>query len=314
MPIELIDTLKQKNNGSFGLVDSNDIIGGFYQVDYIIDRDNIPIVRRKERMLCSVKHDIDDISRIYQLVNGIQNVNWIEFKVGSDFSGDFNDLLNVPNFQLKTEPTLKTVSKNISEAINENYDGVNANKTNITKIEKTVIDINSKIDGITVDVDSHIVASKTPPTDNKVLWLNTSKNYNDSSVNINNPIIVELMDIIKSMKVRIETLETKVEYLITNGGGIPTPPIDSNSILLEDGSYILLEDGFKMLLETKTPIVPTDSNNILLEDGFKMLLEDGFKMLLETNNPIVPTDKNNLLLEDGKNLLLEDSGQILLEN
>ena len=32
MPIEIIDKLKQKNNGQFPIVDANDIQGGFYQV------------------------------------------------------------------------------------------------------------------------------------------------------------------------------------------------------------------------------------------------------------------------------------------
>ncbi|MGN6347049.1 MAG: hypothetical protein ACTHME_05040 [Candidatus Nitrosocosmicus sp.] len=31
--------------------------------------------------------------------------------------------------------------------------------------------------------------------------------------------------------------------------GETTPPVTTNSLLLEDGSYILLEDGSKILLE-----------------------------------------------------------------
>ena len=65
MAIEIIDTLSQKNNGLFPLVDSNDIRGGFYQVETISERDLIPSVRRKEGMLCAVKN------RLYQLVGGI---------------------------------------------------------------------------------------------------------------------------------------------------------------------------------------------------------------------------------------------------
>jgi hypothetical protein len=74
MAIEIIDTLGQKNNGEFPLVDSNDIKGGYYQVISIEERDSIPSIRRKEGMLCYVKND-----KIYQLLNGIANENWTVF-------------------------------------------------------------------------------------------------------------------------------------------------------------------------------------------------------------------------------------------
>ena len=47
MAIELIDQIKQKNNGTFPLIDSNDIKGGYYQVSSIEARDNIPAERIK---------------------------------------------------------------------------------------------------------------------------------------------------------------------------------------------------------------------------------------------------------------------------
>ena len=52
MAIWLIDTLKQKNNGKFPLIDSNDVKGGFYQADSITERNSIPTERRKEGMFC----------------------------------------------------------------------------------------------------------------------------------------------------------------------------------------------------------------------------------------------------------------------
>lgn len=95
MAIEIIDILGQKNNGDFPLVDSNDIRGGFYQVNTIEERNLIPSIRRKEGMLCAVKND-----KMYQLIGGIDNNNWAIFNTGSsgsDFSGDYNDLVNKPN-------------------------------------------------------------------------------------------------------------------------------------------------------------------------------------------------------------------------
>lgn len=83
MSIFIIDTLKQKNNGIFPLIDSNDIQGGFYQVDTIQERDNIPSIRRKEGMLCWVSTE----KTMYQLNGGTENIYWIEFKVGSSDTG-----------------------------------------------------------------------------------------------------------------------------------------------------------------------------------------------------------------------------------
>ena len=85
MAVTIIDTLAQKNNGEFGIVDSNNIIGGFYQTDTLAERDSIPIARRKEGMFCWVG---GNKKKVYQLVDGIENTNWIEFKSGtSDGSG-----------------------------------------------------------------------------------------------------------------------------------------------------------------------------------------------------------------------------------
>lgn len=41
MGIEIIDTLVQKNGRNFPLVDTNNIKGGFHQVNTITERDNI---------------------------------------------------------------------------------------------------------------------------------------------------------------------------------------------------------------------------------------------------------------------------------
>ena len=57
MAVEIISELVQKNNGKFPLVDSNNIRGGFYSVDTLQERNNIPSERLKVGMLCYVKED-----------------------------------------------------------------------------------------------------------------------------------------------------------------------------------------------------------------------------------------------------------------
>lgn len=54
MAIELISEIVQKNGGSFPLMDTNNIRGGFYSVGTESERDSIPVVRRKTGMLCYV--------------------------------------------------------------------------------------------------------------------------------------------------------------------------------------------------------------------------------------------------------------------
>lgn len=84
MSLNIIDTLVQKNSGEFGIVDSNNIIGGFYQADTFEERDSIPLIRRKEGMFCWVG---GNDRKVYQLVGGLENTNWIEFKPGNGEGG-----------------------------------------------------------------------------------------------------------------------------------------------------------------------------------------------------------------------------------
>ena len=187
MAIEIIDTLGQKNNGEFPLVDSNDIKGGYYQVDTIEERNQIPLVRRKEGMLCYVKND-----KIYQLVGGIDDEYWIVFNVNSDsggsFSGDYNDLINKPSIPSKTSDlvndsgfitiddldtsqnhvhgNLDTLEKITEEKINEwdnksNFSGDYndlANKPEIPSIDEGYIngELNKKIDNVILTEDNHL--------------------------------------------------------------------------------------------------------------------------------------------------------------
>lgn len=76
MAIEIIDQLKQKNNGVFPLIDTNDVKGGYHQVNSIDERNNIPEGKRKEGMLCCVKND-----KTYKLSGGISNSNWEVFNI-----------------------------------------------------------------------------------------------------------------------------------------------------------------------------------------------------------------------------------------
>ena len=75
MAVKIADTLKAM--GNFPVVDTNDIKGGYYQVDTIQERDNIPESKRKIGMLCWVAED----DKVYKLKS---DGTWIKYKsVGS---------------------------------------------------------------------------------------------------------------------------------------------------------------------------------------------------------------------------------------
>lgn len=80
MAIEVISQFKQKNNGKFPLVDSNDIKGGLYIVDTIQEMSNIPIERRTDGMLVFVRNDTN---HWYQLSDG----KWVIFQLTVDYNG-----------------------------------------------------------------------------------------------------------------------------------------------------------------------------------------------------------------------------------
>jgi len=67
------DALESLDN-KLNEIDSNDIKGGYYQVNSIEERNEIPEIKRREGMLCYVKND-----KIYQLLNGVANENWTIF-------------------------------------------------------------------------------------------------------------------------------------------------------------------------------------------------------------------------------------------
>ena len=97
MTIKIIDIIKQQNDLAFPVADSNDLLGGFYQVETIEERNNIPSKRRRIGMMVYVEED----EYIYQLKGGLNNNNWEEF-VGGGVNGavfitDINPINNENN-------------------------------------------------------------------------------------------------------------------------------------------------------------------------------------------------------------------------
>lgn len=102
MAITLIAGIKQANNGTFALVDSNDIHGGLYHVDLLTEIQNIPLERIKDGMLCYVSE-----TKLYYKCNATVNkdkqvvaVQWEEFYLGSNNNNnDNNDTVYPPSIE-----------------------------------------------------------------------------------------------------------------------------------------------------------------------------------------------------------------------
>lgn len=92
MAITLISNIKQANNGTFALIDSNDIAGGLYHVDTVEEMNQLPVERLKIGMLCYVA---GAVNKFYQYQkNGEDSGAFQEWKAGFDKDEMFEELSN----------------------------------------------------------------------------------------------------------------------------------------------------------------------------------------------------------------------------
>ena len=148
MAIELIDIIKQKNGGTFALLDSNDLLGGIYQVDSLDERNNIPSERRKEGMLCYVKNDT-----MYQLIGGIDNVNWTVFATTTqDIEVNWEDIINKPTIPTKTSELENDKGYITSADLDDSQNHVHSNMDILSSITQERV---SEWDGKADEIHQH---------------------------------------------------------------------------------------------------------------------------------------------------------------
>lgn len=307
MPIEIIDTLSQKNNGNFPLVDSNDIRGGFYQVNSIEERDLIPSIRRKEGMLCAVKND-----KLYQLVGGIENINWVVF-VSSDDEGylkEITDTLNkkVDDIILTDDSFLNFYANNVLIKSIKIEGGSEITSQEIEQLK------NTKVDDITVDTRDGItyiklfandtllksielqtsgeslihVGADEPTADNCEVWIDVSDDEEyigklpDLMLNEIKTIINNLQSEVESLKQKIVEHETRILYLEINGGGNSGGSVDKDyiALTLETGEVLTLETGEILTFEGSNS-VGSKHTYLTFEDNTILTLEDSTMLTFE---------------------------------
>ena len=223
MAIEIIGTLKQKNNGEFGLIDSNDVIGGFYQTDTLDERNSIPSTRRKEGMFCWVG---GNVNKVFQLVGGITNDCWIEFKSGSsDGGGTIID--GYSHIWVGDTPPEDT---NMIW-LDTSSDGILDDETDIETVNKLI----SRIGELENTVS--LLIKRVAYLEQNGVVIPGGGNTGDTSENI-------------------ILLEDGTEILLEDGTPLLLEESNSgsnteitNGILLEDNTYILLENNNPLLLE-----------------------------------------------------------------
>ena len=263
MAIEIIDTLGQKNNGIFPLVDSNDVKGGYYQVESIEERDSIPAVRRKVGMLCYVENDAN-AGIIYQLKGGLDNSNWHIFEAGSSSS---------------------SIECDVNKEYVDNQLDLKANKDEVYTID----DVDGLIAQIEIDNSIHI--GDEAPTDSSIVWVDTSEIYESDPVtdDILDEIrasfskLQEKIDILSKKNIELESRISYLEMFGSSGGGSSGGDSSGDSddsliLTLEDGTELTFETGEKLTFEKESP---NDSLVLSLEDKTEITLEDGEKLTFE---------------------------------
>ena len=124
MAITLISNIKQANNGTFWLVDSNDIRGGLYHVDSVAEMNVLPAGNLKEGMLCYVAAE----EKFYQYKKDADGqLKFDVWKVGFDKGETFTELSDktIINSIIANSDALTNLQKQV-DAITGTGEGGNA--------------------------------------------------------------------------------------------------------------------------------------------------------------------------------------------
>ena len=222
MAIEIIGTLKQKNNGEFGLIDSNDIIGGFYQADTLDERNSIPFTRRKEGMFCWVG---SNVNKVFQLVGGITNDCWIEFKSGYSSSGGGTTIDGYSHIWVGDTPPEDT---NMIW-LDTRSDGILDDETDIETVNKLISRIGELENTVAL-----LIKRVAYLEQNGVVIPGGGDDTSESVILLEDGTEILLED---GTPLLLEESNSGSNTEITNG------------ILLEDNTHILLENNNPLLLE-----------------------------------------------------------------
>ena len=259
----------------------------------IAERDSLPSINLYEGLECFVQ----DTKVKYQYLNG----QWKEKEIWDNVTVTKEDSTNklklsfYSNDVLKKEVEIDVPSVNIDDIdiwddATVTKDIVN-NRNEISFYSKGVLKKTIYIDGLGGESVVHqIEKGDTAPTDeNILLWIDTTSD-DGVDTSLSDALILEFKSTIADLNSQVADLKARVLYLEQNGGGGGTVIVDSQYIMLEDGSQLMLEDGDYLLLESYE-----EDNELIIE--LRTIISN-------MKNPIdTLTDEINLLNERVSDLM-----------
>lgn len=143
-------------------------------------------------------------------------------------------------------------------------------------------------------IDDRLSIGESEPTEEVLVWIDTSNNDNEYTGGLNDLVIEEFRGMFNYLKEQIQELkrknldlEARILYLEENGGGNTKPdkPITPSSgatiMAIEDGSILIDENGDILVFEFGNNNGSNDSNDIIMTTE---------------NNEILINEENNILI------------------
>lgn len=256
MAIELISTIKPKNNGEFPIAEANDIKGGYYSVASIEERDKIPSGRRQPGMLCYVLGD-----KIYKLNDDLNT--WNELKTG----GGGGEVVESNNIWIGTQPPTEEGYKlwiDISdESLDETFSSavINEFKNIISSLTNRVIQLEKEVEYLKANGGGGTTPDIPPTPDIPSTNTATIMTFEDGSIMTFEDGSIMCFDIDEDISTTNDTVMT-----------------------FEDGNIMTFEDGSIMCFDIGEVIPTTNDTLMTFEDNSIMTLEDGAIMCFEKTN------------------------------
>ena len=277
MAIEVIAKIKQKNNGTFKLMDAVDVEMSNGQ-DLQTYLDNLKVGGGNDVVYVGESPPTEEDIDKYEI--------FIDKSASSGLQGAVNNIDNV--------------------FMNEIRNMFQSLQTTIQKQQKTINDLQARVfylESLHGEVPPNVRVEDALLMENGGLFLLE----NGGAL---------LLDNIERHEASI-MLENDGMLLLENGGQlllekIRIPEAHKSSIMLENGSFMLLENGGRFILENAEEEQKVVS--ILLENGGFLRTENGGKILLEQSAKEEIKGIKRLLLENGGMFILENGGVLHLEN
>lgn len=295
MAIELIDTVRPKNEQPFPIVLSNDVKGGIhYAEDYRI-MEAIPKKRRQAGMLCYVKSDQfykleDDLTTWTPLGNLNGSVSGASVHIGKEPPSNTSIIWIDSSTPCTLTPSSygSRIKNNYANMLNKLY-------TKLLYTESDLGELEVKINEISAD------------NANKVGEFRVRLAQTRDGLDLLRTRILDTMSVlatnedIGSIKIDSKQIRKDVKSLLYSivdfADGVMRLLDSENGIVIPDGGG---DSGSK-------PSEGDEVNALLTEVGLNILAEDGSSIIAD----IMSTPSDLILTELGQTILTEDDRQIL---